>query len=99
LPLYAKTSISQYADGVLSFYLLAALICLARAQQLGQRRYALLGGMFAGFLSFCKPEGLVAALILIGSFVVLVGNPLDKAKRPLLLSFLAGAGITLVPSL
>ena len=65
LPFYVKLSISQYSDVILAYFLLAALVCLIRAKIDAEKSYAVLAGSFLGFLSFTKPEGLIASLIVI----------------------------------
>jgi len=65
-PFYGRTAISQYADIFLGYYLLAALVCIVYSVLRKKKRFALLGGIFTGLLSFSKPEGLAAALIVLG---------------------------------
>ncbi len=65
LPLYVQLGTSQYADIVLSYYLLAALFCSLLAHQTRRQGFVLLAGGFLGVLSFIKPEGAMAALILV----------------------------------
>ncbi len=62
---YMKIAMSQYCDIVLSFYLLAALICLIICKKENNLSFAVLAGIFLGLLTFTKPEGLVACGLLI----------------------------------
>lgn len=82
LPFYILLATTQYCDIVLSFYLLASLVALAEAQKKSQKPLALLAGLFAGFLGFTKPEGLIASLILCGLVVgVTIVSKLRKDKN------------------
>lgn len=62
--MFVKLSLSQYADIVVAYYLLAGLICLLIAKRDLSKTYALLSGAALGFLSFSKGEGLIAAVII-----------------------------------
>lgn len=62
--MYIKLSLSQYADIVVAYYLLAAIVCLVLAKIENNATYATLGGLCLGFLSFSKGEGLIAAGII-----------------------------------
>jgi len=66
LPLFNLLATSQYCDIVLSFYLLGAIITLGESLKKEKTCYALLAGLFTGFMSFTKPEGMVAALLIVG---------------------------------
>ncbi|MCA9405235.1 MAG: hypothetical protein KC684_01765 [Candidatus Omnitrophica bacterium] len=70
LPLFHKLSYSQYSDNVLGFYLLAGLVCLIFSGTEKNKGFAFLGGLFLGFLSFAKNEGLIAA-VLIGGWALI----------------------------
>lgn len=69
VPLISLQATTQYCDIVLSFYLLASIITLTQAQKHHHSLWALLSGLLTGFLSFTKPEGLIAALILSVLFI------------------------------
>jgi hypothetical protein len=94
-PFYGRTAFSQYADIPLGYYLLAAAVCLIYAVLKDKKRFALLGGIFVGFLGFSKPEGLVAALGLlgIGSLYAMI----NSRRQPLKLTvpFWVGSAIAL----
>ncbi len=62
--MFVKLSLSQYADIVVAYYLLAALICVLMTKMSGQRVFAVLAGVSLGFLSFSKGEGFIAAGII-----------------------------------
>lgn len=64
MPFYVKLAISQYCDILLGYYLLAAMICLIQAKFQKSPPLAILAGVFLGFLSFTKPEGMIASLLL-----------------------------------
>ena len=97
LPFYIKISLSQYADIIVGFYLTASLYCFLKAKQLSSIRFAVLGGLFLGFLSFSKPEGLVSAGVL-----VLLSCPyfLFKKKTPkrVLIAILLTAAVAVIPT-
>ncbi len=78
VPLISLQATTQYCDIVLSFYLLASIISLTQAQKQQSNLLTLLSGLFTGFLSFTKPEGLIAALIL---NVLFIGLTLWKRLR------------------
>ncbi len=64
LPFYVLLATTQYCDIVLSFYLIATITTLNQAQTKQKSTLAFLSGVFAGFLGFTKPEGLIAAFII-----------------------------------
>ena len=64
LPIFNKLSLSQYSDNVLGFYLLASLFSLAVAKNEQDPAFVFLAGIFLGLLSFTKPEGLIAAILI-----------------------------------
>ncbi len=64
LPFFTKLASSQYCDIVLAYYLLGSFICLTQARTRSSKSFALLAGLFLGFLSFTKPEGASAALLI-----------------------------------
>jgi len=97
---FALVSISQYADGALGYYLFAGLLCLVLAAKHQKQSYCFLGGIFIGFLSFTKPEGLIVALIVCGlSFPFILRRNKGPFSRQLILSFIIGSAVTLIPSI
>ena len=109
LPFFGLLAVSQYSDIVLSFYLLAAVVCMMltftpprdlRENPRIDARYALLAGIFIGFLSFTKPEGMLAALLLIGIMFVAELWPRRQQRlgTPGLGFFLAGVVLAGLPS-
>jgi hypothetical protein len=62
-PFYLFWGTAQYADILLSFYLLASLLSFVLT--LKDPRFALITGGLAGFMSFTKNEGLALAFLLI----------------------------------
>ncbi|MBZ0167728.1 MAG: hypothetical protein K8I00_13055, partial [Candidatus Omnitrophica bacterium] len=67
-PFYIFQSTSQYADTILAFYLLAAVICLNLTLLYRSRGLAAVSGLMMGLMSFTKNEGLVMSILLIGLF-------------------------------
>jgi len=98
LPYFVKLSMSQYCDIVLGYFLLASLSCLVIAKEKNLPIYGLLAGLFVGFLSFSKSEGLVA-----GGIVFILAIPFlilkDPAQMKTLKRFLLGAGLSLLPTI
>ncbi|MCB9756830.1 MAG: hypothetical protein H6753_00220 [Candidatus Omnitrophica bacterium] len=80
VPFINLLATTQYCDIVLSFYLLASIIALCQTQKQQHSPWALSAGLLSGFLSFTKPEGLIATLII--SFLV-VSLPLWGKLRQL----------------
>jgi len=64
LPFFILIGTSQYCDVLLSYYLLASIICSLVAYQQRDKITAFWAGIFLGILSFTKPEGTLAAFIL-----------------------------------
>jgi hypothetical protein len=79
---FLTLAVSQYADIVLAFYLLAAVVSFMIADRDGHKGWALLAGLFVGFLSFTKAEGAVAAVILI-ALMLGRGLPQEITRGPL----------------
>ncbi len=63
-PYFIFWSTAQYADIVLAYYLLAAFVTMIIMMHLKDHRVAILYGLFLGFLSFIKNEGMVMTGIL-----------------------------------
>lgn len=84
LPFFNLLATTQYCDIVLSFYLLAAIVTL--------KEYKLVSGLFTGCLAFAKPEGMVAALLILFIAIVLTARNL-KALWP----FILGLGAAFLP--
>ena len=101
LPFYVKLAISQYSDIVLGYFVLAAMICLIQTKIEKKEAFVSLAGIFLGFLSFTKPEGLMAALILI---VLAIPYFLWKEKQSaqtnrLIGKFFLSAAIAFIPTI
>jgi len=98
MPYFLKMALSQYCDIVVSFYLLASILCLFQAKVENCKISSLLSGLFLGFLSFSKSEGLMAALLIIAlSFPYLLWKNQSKDKFKMVQFFLTGAAVTLIP--
>ncbi len=64
LPIFLTFGTSQYSDIVLAFFLLACMVSLLSARHFSFPALSFVGGIFAGFMSFTKDEGLAATAIL-----------------------------------
>ena len=101
LPFFVKLAVSQYSDVVLSFYLFAALFCLFLSYTNENKKFILLSGLFLGFLTFTKPEGTVAGILLVlSSFIYLF---LEKRKsknlrKTFLIYFFIGIFMSILPT-
>jgi len=102
LPFFVLLSISQYCDIVVAYYLLASLFCLAKTFQGDSRPYACLSGLFLGLLSFTKPEGLVAALILLaltaGQFLFWAKPKNTTVRTQIALAGIVGIVLGFIPA-
>jgi len=97
---YQKLAYSQYCDLFLGFYLLAALICIIIAKIDDCPSFALFSGISLGFLSFTKPEGLIAALLAgLLSILYLFFKNKSADKKRLLKPFVLGGAVSFIPSL
>jgi len=104
LPFYNSLATSQYSDITLSYYLLASIYCLIMTIHLNKFSYAFLSGIFLGILSFSKPEGMVASILLlaIGTLQFLLFEPKKislKTKSIPLLFLLLGTALAILPSI
>ncbi|MFH1359655.1 MAG: glycosyltransferase family 39 protein [Candidatus Omnitrophota bacterium] len=101
-PIVVQMGTSQYSDIVLSYFLLASCLCLATAKLKNQLSFSLLSGLFLGFLSFSKDEGLVLAGILLILGIFYLGG---WSRRGILscpqkvIGFLVGCFISSLPTL
>jgi len=108
-PFLAKTAVSQYCDVLFGYYLLASIFCLIKARQFNNPGYGFLAGIFTGFLSFTKSEGLVAGLILTAlSVFYLIGQhepPTTFSKKTgikdkfTMIAFAVGCALTMIPAI
>lgn len=81
LPFYGKLATSQYSDLVLGYYAFASLYCIIENFKNKRISYAVLAGIFLGFLSFTKPEGMILVLIIVGlSMLILLLNRKKTTK-------------------
>jgi hypothetical protein len=99
-PFFIKQAVSQYADIIFAFYLVAAGYCLIKAKIQNASSYAVMAGILLGLLSFTKGEGLLAAGLMTFLFspYLLFKNP-HQRKADILLTFLTSLGIACVPTL
>jgi hypothetical protein len=99
LAFFVKLAISQYSDIELGYFLLAALICLLQISS-GRKSFILLAGIYCGFLSFTKPEGMIAALILMTlALLYFVWTIPGYKKEKVIPTFLLAAGIAFLPTI
>ncbi|VAX37610.1 hypothetical protein MNBD_UNCLBAC01-1635 [hydrothermal vent metagenome] len=75
-PFYIFLATAQYADILISFYLLASIITLISTLRYQNNSLALLCGLFLGLMTFIKNEGIVFMLLLAAlfSFFILYEN-------------------------
>jgi hypothetical protein len=101
LPYYMKIFASQYCDIVVSFFLCGSMLTMILAKKEKSQTYALLSGANLGILTFTKPEGLVAAFILVtvSSFYLLnIQETSWKKRLSLWLPLLGGFIVILIPT-
>jgi len=97
LPFFGILSISQYCDIVLSFYLLSSLYGLIKTLEGSHTApYAILSGISLGMLSFTKPEGIVAAgiLLLLSSILFILKHRDPTIRRTFLLPLSLSFGLS-----
>ncbi len=100
LPYFLKLSYSQYADVILSYYILASFVCLTLAKAENNPKLCLVAGICIGFLSFTKGEGLVAAFVIALLFIPYMAwkNKQQNLKK-FIAYFFAGAFIAALPTI
>ena len=99
LPFFTKLASSQYCDIVLAYYLLGTLMCLILARSTGVKSSAFMAGLFLGFLSFTKTEGMSAAVIIfIFSLPYLFLRKKPVGQQVLIIFFLIGLGLGVLPT-
>jgi len=102
LPFFNTLATSQYADIVVAYFVLAALLCFVIAWRGENKIFLFLTGLFLGFLSFSKSEGTIAALILAAIMTVtLLVSRKTKGSLGLnsVLYFLSGLLIASLPTI
>jgi len=101
-PFFLHLATAQYADTLLSFYLLASFITLTLALRENKTCLYFLTGLLLGLLTFTKNEGIVFALLL-GSLTTLYlwqqHRSLDTSPLPFLQALFSGLAVTGVASL
>ena len=101
-PLLLNLTISQYADLPFAFYLFAGLFCLyqAKTKPLLTSYFLLLTSLFLSFLSFTKPEGLIAAIVVIFlSLPYLLWENNLRSLKKIFLIYLISLFIAFLPSI
>ncbi len=98
-PFYTTLAISQYCDIVLSYFLLAGLCCFTLALHERRESFFILAGLFTGFLSFTKPEGMIAAVLLLMLGTGILGWEKRNLARRELGLFLGSAVMAFLPTI
>lgn len=100
LPFFNKLSLSQYTDNTVGYYLLAIIYCLIQSKERNSAAFSLIAGIFCGFLSFTKTEGMVAAVLLIGLGVAFIyWKNKNQNYKKIIIPFLLGALIAFIPTI
>jgi len=100
LPIFNKLSLSQYVDNTMGFFLLAIIYCLIQSKKRNSAPFSLMAGIFCGFLSFAKTEGMVAAVLLIGlGIVFFYFRNKEQINREIIFALLLGAFIAFIPTI
>ncbi|MBF0478980.1 MAG: hypothetical protein HQL26_05820 [Candidatus Omnitrophica bacterium] len=101
LPLYQLLSISQYADVLIAFFLLAVFIFFHLSLEQKSSSLFFLTGIFCGAMSFIKDEGLASTILI--SFLVLIliaiNQNFSNRKLKIIGKFLLGVFLTFLPAL
>ncbi|MDP8264946.1 MAG: glycosyltransferase family 39 protein [Candidatus Aceula lacicola] len=89
-PSYIFWSTTQYADVILSYFLLSSVILLITMLRTKNHRIAFLAGLFLGFMPFAKNEGIVMLVFLSGltSAYLLLNKDLNRANAISIIKFL-----------
>ena len=100
LPLYIYIGTAQYADIVLAYYLLAGLMSLVFAVREKDKGFALLSGLFLGFLSFTKNEGMAmsALLLMISTWYLVFGDSKNRLSNLKIAAFVSFGLIATLPA-
>lgn len=95
-PYYSFLATSQYADIVLAFFLLCAVILTQLTLRIPSWRLCLLTGFFIGELTFIKNEGLVMGLLL--ATLLSVGLIISRQHKIYILLIALSIGILITGS-
>ncbi|MDP2652524.1 MAG: glycosyltransferase family 39 protein [Candidatus Omnitrophota bacterium] len=98
-PQFTILGVSQYADVVLAFYLLAAVTVLLKALTARDEQFFLLAGLLIGFLTFTKNEGIIMAALLVGISGIHIGRSSGISRKLKIRMGLCLAGGCLLTSL
>jgi len=100
-PTFVVYATSQYCDIVLAYFLLAVFVCLTLSRLHQTKSLALLAGLLLGFLSFTKPEGTLASLLMACLAIFYLSDKKGKKflKGPLFISLSAGLLIGFLPTI
>jgi hypothetical protein len=100
MPVVARLSHWGYIDLGITFYAMAALLCLLRWREEGKRIVWLsLGALSLGFALATKPNGLVAGLVVFFLFLLTIVKPPLKSPTWIGREVFLFGGLTLLPFL
>ena len=95
LSFYEILATSQYCDLIVGYYLLASFYCLIETARKESPAFAFLAGLFIGLLSFTKPEGTIAAILIAGLSLIHCALNVDNRTQKIKLLLFLGGGIVL----
>lgn len=101
-PYFAFLTTAQYADVILAFFLLAALISMILTIKTSQPEFGALSGIFLGLMTFTKNEGLVMTglLGLLGVIYIAMNKTFSSIqKKKIIIALFLGAGAAGLPTL
>ena len=92
-PFFIIHGLSQYADIVVAYYLLASVITIIISLRESRKDFAFLSGLFLGFLSFTKNEGIImmSILVVITSVYLFSKRFSDKRSKKIFIPLLIGS--------
>ena len=97
IPFVNTLSISQYSDIVVAFYLSGTFVCLCAAREERSIPLAILAGLFCGAMSFTKPEGALASVLIVGLSIPYLWDR-NKKSSALLSPFLTATILSALPA-
>ncbi len=100
IELYTKLSTSQYCDIVIAAFILTTILMLIIGKIENKTGFFILAGVFLGFLSFTKPEGYLASLLIsiIAIAHILLRNT-SPIKQKQLIIFITCTAVSFIPTI
>lgn len=98
-PYYIFFATGQYADIILSVFLLSSIIAIFAMIRAQDKHFTLVCGMIIGMMTFIKNEGIVMAVLLTAAVTLylLLSSTRDKSSRHLIIrQFIIGVFLTAV---